>query len=389
MGDTQSFIRLESLAGLLLLATTVLGMIFANSQLASIYEALLSTPLEVRLGEASLAKPLLLWVNDGLMAIFFLLVALELKREVMDGDLSQPGQVALPLVAALGGIAIPAAIYALWNLGDAQAIKGWAIPAATDIAFALGVLMLLGNKVPTSLKTFLLSLAVFDDLGAILIIAAFYTEEISWAAKGLGLGGIGVLAILNRLGITRLSPYLLIGSFVWVCVLKSGVHATLAGVAVGLAIPLRAKDDLGHSPLKLLEHSLHPWVALLVIPVFAFANSGVDFSGVSSAELSSPVTLGIASGLFFGKLIGVFGTAALLIRFGPAALPKEASWTSFLGVCILSGIGFTMSLFIGTLAFEHSAEDFSVQVRLGVIGASVLSALIGFAVLRHSLPSKP
>jgi len=383
VGTIQRFVRLESLAGIALLGAAALGMLIANSPLASWYERFLTVPLEVRIGEAALSKPLLLWINDGLMAVFFLMVALELKREVLEGELSKRSQVALPLVAALGGIVVPALIYAVVNAGDPEALRGWAIPAATDIAFALGVLAMLGDRVPSSLKTFLLSLAVFDDLGAILIIAAFYTDEISWTAKGLGLVVTALLFLLNRSGVTRTGPYLLLGAVLWVCVLKSGVHATLAGVIVGLMIPHQRQDGHGRSPLKELEHALHPWVAFMIVPLFAFANSGVSLAGISGAMLD-PVALGIVGGLFLGKMLGVFSAAAILIRSGAAKLPQGSTWASLFAVCVLSGIGFTMSLFIGTLAFEYTARDFSVPLRLGVLTGSLLSATVGFALLRRA-----
>ena len=381
MGTTKRFIRLEALAGIALLGAALLGMLVANTSFAGDYTRILQLPFEVSLGGVGLSKPLLLWINDGLMAIFFMLVALELKRELLGGELSKPGAITLPLVAAIGGIVVPALIYLAINRGDAEAMKGWAIPAATDIAFALGVLAMLGDRVPKSLKVFLLSLAVFDDLGAILIIAAFYTEEISWTAKGLALGATVFLVALNRLGVTRVAGYMLIGTFLWVAVLKSGVHATLAGVIVGLTIPHKHLNANGHSPLKELEHALHPWVAFLIVPVFAFANAGVTLSGLGEVLLQ-PVSMGILGGLFIGKAIGVFGVASVLIKTGLARMPEGSSWTSLLGVAILSGIGFTMSLFIGTLAFETSTVDFSAPLRVGVLAGSLLSAVVGYLLLR-------
>jgi len=325
MNTTQDFLKLEALAGIALLAAAALGMLFANSPLAGWYQGVLNVPLEIRIGHEGLSKPLLLWINDGLMAVFFLMIALELKREVLDGELSRMSQVALPLVASVGGIVVPAAIYLAVNLGNPEALQGWAIPAATDIAFALGVLAMLGDRVPRSLKMFLLSLAVFDDIGAILIIAAFYTEEISWAAKGLGLCATAVIFVLNRVGVTRTGPYLLVGVVLWVCVLKSGVHATLAGVIVGLMIPHRRQNSFGRSPLEDLEHALHPWVVFMIVPVFAFANSGVSLTGASAMVLD-PVALGIVAGLFFGKMLGVFSASALLVRSGIVELPEGVTW---------------------------------------------------------------
>ncbi|MHC5064488.1 MAG: Na+/H+ antiporter NhaA [Planctomycetota bacterium] len=389
MNAIQKFLRLEALAGLSLVAAAIVGMIMANSPWAGFYDQLITTPFTVSLGDAGLSKPLLLWINDGLMAIFFLLVALELKREVLEGELSSFAQVALPLGAAVGGIVVPAGIYWLFNNDDPEAIRGWAIPAATDIAFALGVIAMLGNRVPTALKLFLLSLAVFDDIGAILIIAAFYAGEISWTAKGLALGALAVLAIMNMLRVTRLGLYFCIGILLWFFVLKSGMHATLAGVVLGLTIPLRATDSFGHSPLKHLEHMLHPWCAFIILPIFAFANAGVSLEGTSLRSLGEPVALGILCGLVGGKAIGVFGVAAAMIKMGWAKIPEGANLGSLLGVSVLSGIGFTMSLFIGTLAFEDSVAEHNVSVRIGVLGASLLAAILGFIILQRSLPSAP
>ena len=372
--------------GVILIAAAALGILMANSPLASGYQTVLNLPVSVALGSLELEKPLLLCINDGLMAIFFLVVALELKREVLEGELSNRSQVALPLGAAIGGILVPAALYTAINFQDSEALRGWAIPAATDIAFALGVLAMLGDRVPRSLKMFLLSLAVFDDIGAILIIAAFYTAEISWTAHGLALIATAVLFGMNRAKVTRTSPYLAVGAALWLFVLKSGVHATLAGVIVGLMIPHRRQNAFGRSSVKDLEHSVHPWVIYFIIPVFAIANSGVSLQGVSQAILD-PVALGIIAGLFFGKMIGVYGASALMVRAGWAKLPAGANWSALLGVSILSGIGFTMSLFIGTLAFEHSARDFSVPVRLGVLAGSLVSATVGFLLLRRALPA--
>jgi NhaA family Na+:H+ antiporter len=379
----NQFLSPESLAGIALLGAALLGLLIANSPLAAGYERLLRLPLEISIGEGGLSKPILLWINDGLMAVFFLLVALELKREFLDGELSKPSQIALPLAAAIGGIVVPALVYVGFNSGDPEALRGWAIPAATDIAFALGVLAMLGDRVPRSLKTFLLSLAIFDDVGAILIIAAFYTEEISWTAKGLALATTVALFLMNRAGVRRTAPYLLVGAVLWLCVLKSGVHATLAGVIVGLMIPHRGANSPGASPLTHLEHGLHPWVAFLVVPVFAFANSGVSLTGMSTGLLD-PVALGIVGGLFVGKMVGVFSVSALMIRTRLAPLPAGSTWGSLFAVCVLSGIGFTMSLFIGTLAFENASRDFSAPLRIGVLAGSLLSAAVGFVLLRRA-----
>jgi NhaA family Na+:H+ antiporter len=335
-------------------------------------------PLGFTVGDFVLVKDAGHWINDGLMAVFFLLVALEIKREILDGELSSPGQIALPAVAAVCGMAAPAAVYVGLNAGDALALRGWAVPAATDIAFALGVLALLGNRVPASLKILLMAISVLDDLGAIVIIAIFYTEQLSFLA--LALAGIGILALiaLNRAGVRRLAPYLLIGLFLWVCVLKSGVHATLAGVAVGFAIPAR-RDAQGHSPLETLEHALHPWVAYAILPIFAFANAGVSLAGISLASFAAPVSLGIAAGLFVGKQVGIFLGIFAMVKLKLARMPAEASWAMLYGVALLCGIGFTMSLFIGSLAFD---ESYAARVRLGVLTGSIVSALVGYGLLR-------
>jgi Na+:H+ antiporter, NhaA family len=385
----QQFLRLETLAGLFLGLTATLAIVLANSPLAESYQAWVETPFEIRLGTFDLTKPLLLWINDGLMAVFFLLVALELKREVLEGELSSAAKIALPLAGAIGGILVPAAVFYFLNSGDADAARGWAIPCATDIAFALGILSLLGDRVPPALKTFLLSLAVFDDIGAILIIAAFYTEEIDWVAKGLGLAGFAALVLMNRLGVKRYGLYFLVGAFMWVCVLKSGMHATLAGVLVGLTIPLRGRREGDPSPLRTVEHMLHPWVAFLILPVFAFANAGVVLADVTFATMLEPVSLGILLGLFGGKLVGVYGAVLLMTTLGLAKVPTGVNRMALLGVCLLSGIGFTMSLFIGTLAYESNWIEMGVRVRLGVLAASILSAVVGFLVLRVALRTRP
>lgn len=381
MENKEKSLRLEVFAGLALAGATALALIFANSSLAEFYQILVSTPFEIRLGDASLTKPVLLWINDGLMAVFFLFVTLELKREVIEGELSSLPQVVLPLVGSIGGIVSPALIYLLCVGGAPTLISGWAIPIATDIAFALGVLSIFGRRVPRALKAFLLTLAVFDDLGAILIIALVYTGNISWAAKGLALVFFLLLITLNRLRVTRLAPYCLLGALMWLCVLKSGVHATLAGVLLGLTIPLRLKDSHGQSPLYQLEHGLHPWVSFLILPLFAFANAGVSFAGVTLGSLFQPLTLGIILGLFLGKSLGVFGFSYFLIRIGKAKLPDGTNWLSFFGVAAISGIGFTMSLFIGTLAFESSWEQLGAPIRLGVLCGSLIAALCGASIL--------
>jgi NhaA family Na+:H+ antiporter len=369
----------EAAAGLLLAAAAFLGVVSENiAVLRPLYDMLLDAKLTVAVGEAGISKPLLLWINDGLMAIFFLLVALEIKREVSEGALSTWKRAALPVYAAVGGMAVPALIFlGIVGPGSPEA-KGWAIPAATDIAFALGVLSLFGNRVPAELKTFLLALAVVDDLGAIGIIALFYTSDLTLAALLLALlAGAGLLA-LNLLGVRRFAPYVLLGLVLWVCVLKSGVHATLAGVALGFAIPLMA-DDKGRSPAKAAEHGLHGWVAFMVMPLFAFANAGVPMEGLTLDQLFAPLSLAIMMGLFLGKQIGVFGFAYAAIKFGLAERPKQATLLQLYGVSLLAGIGFTMSLFIGSLAFAD--PEHQNLIRIGVISGSILSGLVGASVL--------
>ncbi|HEX6102345.1 MAG TPA: Na+/H+ antiporter NhaA [Alphaproteobacteria bacterium] len=374
-----SFIRTEAASGVLLLVTAALALIAANSPLAGMYGAFLDLPVGVRIGDFGLQKPLLLWINDGLMAVFFLLVGLEIKRELAEGELSTRQQAMLPCIAALGGMLVPALIYAAVNLGDPVALHGWAIPAATDIAFALGVLALLGNRIPPSLKVFLVALAIIDDLGAIVVIALFYSGELSLWSLGLAAGVMLCLLALNRAGVTRIAPYMLLGIALWLFVLESGVHATLAGVAVALAIPIR-EDEAGRSPLRELEHVLHPWVAFLVMPAFAFANAGVSFAGITVGHLFAGVPLGITLGLFLGKQIGAFGAAWLAIRAGWSRMPEGADWGLLYGTCMLAGIGFTMSLFIGTLAFDLAS--YAAPVRLGVLAGSALSGFAGYLVLR-------
>lgn len=383
----QDFLKLETSAGFVLMFIAVMALVANNSAMSGIYSSFLATPVEVQFGAFEIAKPLVLWINDGLMAIFFFLVGLEIKREVMEGELSNMSKAALPLFAAIGGIIAPALIYVYFNMGDAIAIQGWAIPAATDIAFALGVLALLGSRVPVSLKILLLAVAIIDDLAAIIIIALFYTANLSVVALGwAGIGTIGLI-ILNRMGVMRITPYALIGVFVWACVLKSGVHATLAGVITALAIPLRAKDPTASSPLHRAEHGLHIWVAFLILPLFAFANAGVSLAGIKVADLLAPIPLGIAAGLFIGKQIGVFSFAFVAVKAGLAKLPEGANWTQVYGVACLTGIGFTMSLFIGTLAFE--GDETLNAVRLGVLMGSIASGVLGFIVLRFFGQKKP
>ncbi|MBT2793321.1 Na+/H+ antiporter NhaA, partial [Paraburkholderia strydomiana] len=361
---------------------TVLALICSNSPLRQAYDNVLQMPVEIRFGSLLIAKPLLLWINDGLMAIFFLLIGLEVKREVIEGELSSPAQVVLPVAAGIGGMAVPAVIYLLINRGNSSATNGWAIPTATDIAFALGVLSLLGRRVPMSLKIFLTAVAIADDLGAIVIIALFYTADVSVPMLFGAAFAIAVLVALNMQNVTRIAPYIIVGGVLWVFVLKSGVHATLAGVAIAFAVPLKTIVPEVDAPLHRLEHGLHPWVAFAVLPVFAFANAGVSFSGVSLAALAEPLPLGIAAGLFIGKLIGVCAACAALVGLGKARLPDGATWLQLTGVAALCGVGFTMSLFIGSLAFE--GPDSSTPVRLGVIAGSTLSGITGYLLLRFA-----
>jgi NhaA family Na+:H+ antiporter len=376
----KRFFELESAGGIVLFCAAVLALILSNSPAAGLYQWLLDIPFEVRLGALVLAKPLLIWVNDLWMAVFFFLVGLEIKRELIEGELSTRSQAVLPAVAALGGVIVPALIYVAINRGDAIALRGWAIPAATDIAFALGILLLLGSRVPVGLKVFLTAVAIIDDLGAIVIIALFYTENLSPLMLGLAVVGALVLLILNRVGVKRIAPYVLVGLVVWVRVLKSGVHATLAGVVAALAIPL--SDDEGGSPLRTAEHALHPWVAYGVLPVFAFANAGVSLAGVSLDTFAQSVPLGIAAGLVFGKALGVFGASALVIRLGWAELPAGADWRRLFAVSVLCGIGFTMSLFIGSLAFSGQDPLYDTDVKLGVLAGSLVAGLAGYLLLR-------
>jgi Na+:H+ antiporter, NhaA family len=376
----REFLRLESAGGILLLVAAALALILSNSPLATIYEAALELHIGPTIGALSLEKTVLHWINDGLMAVFFFLVGLEIKREVLDGELSSARQVALPGLCAIGGMAVPALVYLSLNWSSPEARHGWAIPSATDIAFAMGVMALLGSRVPEGLKIFLLALAIIDDLGAIVIIAIFYTADLSVLSLGLASLGILGLVALNRAGVLRLWPYIAVGLFIWVCVLKSGVHATLAGVALGFAIPLRTAGPPERAPLRRCEHALHPWVTFLIMPVFAFANAGVALTGVGLETFLHPVTLGIAGGLFIGKQLGVMLVAALGVWLGLFRLPDRVSWAHMYGASVLTGIGFTMSLFIGTLAFD--AADAATPLRLGVLAGTLLSAVVGYVVLR-------
>ncbi|MEQ9110615.1 MAG: Na+/H+ antiporter NhaA [Rhodospirillaceae bacterium] len=379
MNPDTTPVNKEMLGGLLLIGAAIIALIVANSPLAGLYETILSTPVQVLIGGNGIDKPLLLWINDGLMVLFFFLVGLEIKRELLEGTLSDTRKAILPLAGAIGGIVAPALVYAFFNWEDAEALRGWAIPAATDIAFVVGILALLGSRVPVSLKVFVLALAIIDDVGAIVIIAVFYTESVELIPLAIAGASTVVLAIFNRRNVTDLAPYMMIGFVLWISVLKSDVHATLAGVLLAMFIPMRNKRDPSKSPVRDLEHALHPSVAFGVIPVFAFANAGVSFSGLSLDSAFGTVPLGIALGLFLGKQLGVFAFCWAAIKLGWATLPAGASWLQLYGVGILTGVGFTMSLFIGTLALDPQA--YATDLRLGVLGGSLLSILVGVSVL--------
>lgn len=380
-----AFMKHDAASGVILLGAALLALILQNSPASWLYDGLLHTPVTVGVGKVMIDKPLLLWINDGLMAIFFFLVGLEIKRELMVGELSSARQAALPVIAAVGGMVVPALIYSFINWQDDVALHGWAIPAATDIAFAVGILALLGPRVPTALKVFLLALAIIDDLGAIIIIALFYTDHLTVGALVLAGIGILVLAGFNMRGVTNVSAYTLVGVFIWVCVLKSGVHATLAGVVTALAIPLTIPKGQTQSPLVRLEESLHPWVTFGVLPLFAFANAGVSLAGMTLEHVFSEIPMGIALGLFLGKPIGIFGFALIAIALGTASKPDGSTWPQIFGVSILGGIGFTMSLFIGMLAFVDAER--AAEIRIGVLLGSILSATIGYMVLRMVTPA--
>jgi NhaA family Na+:H+ antiporter len=382
--DGKSFLSKETMGGLLLMVGAIAALIISNSPYYGSYQTFLDIPVAVSIGAFVIDKPLLLWVNDGLMAVFFFLVGLEIKREVLEGKLSSVDRAALPLVAAIGGMAVPALVFSAVNLGSPENLVGWAIPAATDIAFALGILALLGPSVPTALKVFLLGIAIIDDLGAILAIAIFYTADLSVGSLVFSAIGMAVLLAMNRLGVRQIAPYALVGLVVWAGVLKSGVHATLAGVVIALMIPVR--DKHGDSPLEKAEHGLFPWVSFFIMPLFAFANAGVNLSSLSLADTLAPLPLGIVLGLFVGKQLGVMSATWLSVRAGICRLPDGVTWLHIYGVACLTGIGFTMSLFIGTLAFD-TPEQLNA-VRLGVLMASACSALAGVLVLRAALAGK-
>ncbi len=380
----KDFLRLESAGGILLVIAMLLAMIVVNTGLWPLYKGLLAIPLEIRIGDFEIAKPLLMWINDGLMAIFFFLIGLEVKREVLEGELSEPAQIMLPAIAAVGGIVVPALVFTWFNYGDESAMKGWAIPTATDIAFALGILSLLGKRVPPSLKLFLLTLAIIDDLVAILIIAIFYSVDISTLSLIIAAIAYAALVIQNWRGVMRLTSYLVFGLIMWAAVLKSGVHATIAGVLLAFTIPLKHPKGENFSPLRNLEHDLHPTVAFIILPLFAFANTGIPLAGMNLENLLAPEPLGIAMGLFLGKQLGVFTFTWAAVKTGVAKLPAGVGWMEIYGLSVLTGIGFTMSLFISSLAFEEGSTNLNTD-RLGILAGSFSSAAVGYVVLAYAL----
>ena len=375
----RNFLRIEAASGILLVGTLVLVLIIANTPLFAAYEHLLQFPIQIRIGALDLHKPLELWVNEGLMALFFMLLALEIKREIIEGELSSLSRISLPLFAAVGGIVVPIAIY-FFFIGNNQAYRpGWAVPTTTDIALVLGFLAILGKRVPINLKLFLVALSIVDDIAAIALIAIFYSDNIALTPLAIGIAGIIVMAIMGFKKMGSLTAYLCIGTIVWIAIVKSGVHATLAGIAVGFCVPLTSRTKDAPSPLKTLEHGLHPWVAFLIMPVFVFINAGIPFHSADNLTVFSAMPMGIAMGLFLGKQIGIFSFAFLAVRLGVAKLPHNVNWWHIYGIAVLSGIGFTMSLFIATLAFGVGSLE--IVCRQGIILGSFLSALLGCCVL--------
>lgn len=376
-----NFFHSQAAPGIILGLSAIFALIFVNSPLQHYYHQFLETHLSLHVGHFHIEQHLLHFINDALMAVFFLLIGLEIKREMLEGELSSLKQIILPAIAAVGGMLVPALVYIAFNFSDPQAINGWAIPAATDIAFALGVISLFGKRVPLSLKVFLVALAIFDDLGAIVIIALFYSSEISVSALTYSACTLGVLFTLNRVGVKKLSPYLLIGLALWYFVLESGIHATLAGVALAFMIPSR--DKLGNSPMKHLEHSMHSWVNFGILPVFGFANAGVSLQGVGVSTFTNPVALGVFAGLFIGKQVGIFSFTYLAVKTGIAKMPRNASWLTLYGVSMLGGIGFTMSLFVGALAFSN--PEYLTFTRIGILLGSLFSGVGGYALINYSI----
>lgn len=387
----RKFLKKESTSGIILMVVTVLALIFSNTFLSDFYNTFLHTQIEFKIGDyLEISKPLILWVNDGLMAIFFLLIGLEIKRELILGHLSSFSKIALPAIAALGGMLVPALIFVFFNYDNNFALKGWAIPTATDIAFALGIISLLGKRVPTSLKIFLMALAIFDDLGAILIIAFFYTSKLSFFSLAMALFCIITLYMMNKMRITLVSAYALVGIILWVCVLKSGIHATLAGIILAFTIPLNAIDEEKRkrvSPVKSLQHYIHFWVAFYILPIFAFVNAGIDLRDLSLEKMINPVSLGIIVGLFIGKQLGVFAFVWIAVKLKIAKLPRCTTWAQVYGVCVLTGIGFTMSLFIDSLAYIDSSQFYYTD-KLAILIGSILSGLMGYLILYFIKPKK-
>lgn len=378
----KNFIQTDASSGIILVMASILALVLANSPLSPSYNSFLEFPVSIVLGSFEISKPLVLWINDGLMAIFFFVVGLEIKRELLYGQLASKDQVILPFLAAAAGIIFPALIYVALNYEDAIAMNGWAIPSATDIAFALGLFIIFGKHLPPSLKIFLLSVAIIDDIGAVIIIALFYSSDLSTNSLIIASIGLVVLFLFNRLELTNKTPFILISIIVWAAVLKSGVHATLAGFAVALFIPI-AKDK-AESMSYQIEHGLHPWIAFFVLPVFAFSNAGVELIGTSVSQLFTPVSMGIIGGLFIGKQLGIFAACYVAIKLKLCNLPKDATWSQLYGVCLLCGVGFTMSLFIGSLAFEEQGLAYQTQVKVGVLVGSILSGVLGAIIIKRA-----
>ncbi|WP_371185177.1 Na+/H+ antiporter NhaA [Thalassotalea maritima] len=385
--DFRQMVNHDAAGGVLLVLASLMAMIVANTGLSDLYKDFLNFPIAIKVGEFAIAKPSLLWINDGLMAIFFFLIGLEVKREIIEGHLSSKDQIVLPAVAAFAGIIFPALMYLGFNWQNPESIAGWAVPSATDIAFALGIFSLFAKQVPLSLKLFLLSVAIFDDIGAIIIIALFYSQDLSTTSLLIAALGLVLLFFCNRHNVARQRAYLLIGLMVWVAVLKSGVHATLAGFVIALFVPLNVNNKWGKPMLLHMEHTVQPWVAFAILPIFAFANAGISLHGISVEHLLHPMTLGIIAGLFIGKQLGVFGACWLVIKLGLAKLPRGSNWMQLYGVSVLCGIGFTMSLFIGSLAFEGADSIYYDQVKLGVLISSILAALWGGWMIKISQQS--
>lgn len=373
----RDFFKMESAGGIILVIAAAVAMFVANSSLNEMYQGMLHTYV--------FGMSVSHWINDGLMAVFFLLIGLEVKRELLEGALKSKETAIFPAIAAVGGMLAPALIYVLFNSSNPEALQGWAIPAATDIAFALGIMALLGNRVPVSLKVFLLALAIIDDLGVVVIIALFYSGDLSTLALTVGFIATGVLFMLNNKHVTKLSAYLIVGAILWFAVLKSGVHATLAGVVIGFAIPLKGNKG-EHSPLKHLEHALHPYVAFAILPIFAFANAGISLEGISISNLTGMLPLGIALGLLIGKPLGIFLFSWGAVKTGVAKLPEGVNFMNIFAVSVLCGIGFTMSIFISSLAFGPTNADFDTLARLGILMGSTTAAVLGYVLLSVSLP---